>query len=184
MRPGKRFDVFKRDGFVCAYCGKRPPETVLEVDHIVPRAKGGSDDEINLITACKDCNRGKSDKSLSDPIRPTVSPEQSEEIKERALQAAAYAEAVQTKRDHEDEVIATIEEHWWKAAGGTEDGNSMVLPPGFGWPSVSTLRKFVRRLPLDEILEAVDIAIERMGAYRAEKYFYGICWSKIRERDQ
>jgi 5-methylcytosine-specific restriction endonuclease McrA len=61
-----RFEIFKRDGFTCQYCGQRPPDVVLEVDHIEPKSKGGSDEEINLITSCYDCNRGKSDRKLGD----------------------------------------------------------------------------------------------------------------------
>lgn len=55
----KRFEVFARDGFTCQYCGRRPPEVVLEVDHIHPQSADGSDDDVNLITSCFDCNRGK-----------------------------------------------------------------------------------------------------------------------------
>ena len=61
-----RFEIFKRDGFTCQYCGQRPPEVVLEVDHIHPSSKGGSDEELNLITSCFDCNRGKSDRKLGE----------------------------------------------------------------------------------------------------------------------
>lgn len=61
-----RFEIFKRDGFTCQYCGRRPPEVVLEVDHIDPSSKGGSDEELNLVTSCFDCNRGKSDRRLSE----------------------------------------------------------------------------------------------------------------------
>ena len=64
-----RFEIFKRDGFTCQYCGQRPPDVVLEVDHIDPSSKGGSDEELNLVTSCFDCNRGKSDRRLSD-VRP------------------------------------------------------------------------------------------------------------------
>jgi 5-methylcytosine-specific restriction endonuclease McrA len=35
------------------------PDVVLEVDHVVPRSRGGTDDPDNLITSCQDCNRGK-----------------------------------------------------------------------------------------------------------------------------
>lgn len=59
-----RFRVLKRDGFTCQYCGRRPPEVVLHVDHIEPRSKGGSDDPENLITSCGHCNLGKSDHQL------------------------------------------------------------------------------------------------------------------------
>jgi CRISPR/Cas system Type II protein with McrA/HNH and RuvC-like nuclease domain len=60
-----RFDVFKRDDFTCAYCGGKPPGSVLEIDHIEPVSKGGENDIDNLITACFDCNRGKSDRLLT-----------------------------------------------------------------------------------------------------------------------
>lgn len=54
-----RFDVLKRDGFHCQYCGKTANETTLEIDHIVPRSKNGTNDKENLITSCKECNKGK-----------------------------------------------------------------------------------------------------------------------------
>ena len=54
-----RFKVLKRDHFTCQYCGRSGVE--LEVDHIRPVASGGTSDMGNLITACKDCNRGKRD---------------------------------------------------------------------------------------------------------------------------
>lgn len=66
MTTKQRFEVFKRDNFTCGYCGQKPPAVVLEVDHINPRSKGGSDGIGNLITACKDCNRGKSAILLED----------------------------------------------------------------------------------------------------------------------
>jgi 5-methylcytosine-specific restriction endonuclease McrA len=52
-----RFEIFARDTFTCQYCGRRPPDVVLELDHIHPVSKGGSDEVINLITSCYDCNR-------------------------------------------------------------------------------------------------------------------------------
>ncbi|WP_391540633.1 HNH endonuclease [Lonepinella koalarum] len=57
---------FKRDGFKCQYCGKSAPDVVLHVDHINPVSKGGSDDLMNLITSCSDCNLGKKDILLTD----------------------------------------------------------------------------------------------------------------------
>lgn len=56
-----RFKVFRRDLFTCQYCGRTGNETILEVDHVIPHSKGGSDHQDNLITSCRDCNRGKSD---------------------------------------------------------------------------------------------------------------------------
>ena len=59
-----RFDVFKRDYFKCQYCGSCPPSVVLEVDHIYPVSKGGTNNINNLITSCFSCNRGKSKHEL------------------------------------------------------------------------------------------------------------------------
>ena len=61
-----RFEVFKRDSFTCAYCGRKAPDVVLQVDHIVPVAQGGTNDILNLVTSCVECNQGKSDRRLSD----------------------------------------------------------------------------------------------------------------------
>lgn len=62
---GRRFDVFLRDGFRCAYCGRSVDEgAMLHVDHIVPRARGGEDTLDNLTTACRECNIGKSAKPI------------------------------------------------------------------------------------------------------------------------
>ena len=52
-------EIFRRDGYVCVYCGHRGNALTLHVDHIVPRSRGGSDDPGNLATACWPCNLGK-----------------------------------------------------------------------------------------------------------------------------
>lgn len=61
-----RFNVLKRDGFKCNYCGRNPHEdnVKLHVDHIQPLSKGGSNNIDNLVTACEECNIGKSNKEL------------------------------------------------------------------------------------------------------------------------
>ena len=62
IRAQMRFRVLQRDGFRCRYCG-RPggaPGVVLHVDHVVPLAARGCSTEDNLLTACEECNLGKS----------------------------------------------------------------------------------------------------------------------------
>jgi hypothetical protein len=51
-----RYAVLERDGFACRSCGAT---NCLEIDHIIPRSKGGPSVESNLQTLCADCNRGK-----------------------------------------------------------------------------------------------------------------------------
>lgn len=61
-----RFEVFKRDSFTCQYCGKSAPDVILNADHIVPVASGGSNGIMNLITSCFPCNSGKGAREISD----------------------------------------------------------------------------------------------------------------------
>lgn len=51
--------IFQRDNYQCRSCGKTKEKTVLELDHIVPIANGGSNDISNLQTLCRHCNRRK-----------------------------------------------------------------------------------------------------------------------------
>ena len=48
--------VFERDGYRCHYCGS--PHT-LTLDHVLPKTKGGTHDEQNLVAACRTCNVSK-----------------------------------------------------------------------------------------------------------------------------
>ena len=65
VSPSLRFQVFTRDGFRCRYCGRSADDGArLQADHIHPRAKGGLDEMDNLVTACWDCNIGKSARVL------------------------------------------------------------------------------------------------------------------------
>jgi len=54
-------NIFKRDNFTCAYCGRFRD---LTVDHIFPKSKGGKDSWDNLISACQKCNSKKGDRTL------------------------------------------------------------------------------------------------------------------------
>ncbi len=60
-----RFLVLQRDRFTCQYCGSRAPDVELEIDHIHPVVSGGVDGLLNLVTACFDCNRGKTWRPLT-----------------------------------------------------------------------------------------------------------------------
>lgn len=59
LSPKLRYNVLRRDGFTCQYCGRTAQDGLLEIDHIVPIKMGGTNDIDNLQTACKECNRGK-----------------------------------------------------------------------------------------------------------------------------
>ena len=58
IRPAIRWNVLTRDGMRCVCCGASASSgAMLEVDHIVPVARGGTDALGNLRTLCFDCNQ-------------------------------------------------------------------------------------------------------------------------------
>jgi hypothetical protein len=60
-----RWKVLKRDNYTCVKCGKSPGKDKnieLEIDHIIPVSKNGSNEIENLQTLCYECNQGKKDK--------------------------------------------------------------------------------------------------------------------------
>jgi 5-methylcytosine-specific restriction endonuclease McrA len=54
-----RKNLMLRDAHQCQYCGKRPPIRDLNIDHVLPRSRGGDDTWENLVTACRVCNLRK-----------------------------------------------------------------------------------------------------------------------------
>jgi 5-methylcytosine-specific restriction endonuclease McrA len=54
-----RRNLMFRDAHQCQYCGKRPPLRELNIDHVMPRSRGGADTWENLVTACRPCNLRK-----------------------------------------------------------------------------------------------------------------------------
>ncbi|MEM9542478.1 MAG: HNH endonuclease [Cyanobacteria bacterium P01_E01_bin.42] len=60
--PAVRQYVFERDNYQYKSCGKTNKTVKLQVDHIIPLAKGGTNDISNLQTLCSSCNQQKSDR--------------------------------------------------------------------------------------------------------------------------
>lgn len=55
--------LFRRDHHICAFCGDEFDDSKLTRDHVHPRSRGGSNDWVNSVTACKDCNERKSNRT-------------------------------------------------------------------------------------------------------------------------
>lgn len=73
-----RRNVFVRDHFTCQYCATKLPETQLNLDHVIPRDKGGRTTWTNIVTSCVNCNTRKANKMPDDarmhPLNKPVAP--------------------------------------------------------------------------------------------------------------
>lgn len=77
-----RRNIFKRDRFTCQYCGCQPGSTELTVDHVNPRAQGGTSTWTNCVLACIECNTRKANRTpeqagmplRTQPVRPVWRP--------------------------------------------------------------------------------------------------------------
>ncbi|HEX2863126.1 MAG TPA: HNH endonuclease, partial [Deinococcales bacterium] len=56
-----RRNVFRRDAHTCQYCGRTGGDMTL--DHVVPRSRGGRNSWDNIVTACRECNSRKRDRT-------------------------------------------------------------------------------------------------------------------------
>ena len=56
--------IYRRDNWCCVYCLSYGED--LQLDHIVPRSKGGGNEPSNLVTSCKSCNCSKNNSDLSE----------------------------------------------------------------------------------------------------------------------
>lgn len=165
-----RFDVFKRDGFVCQYCGAHPSETVLlEVDHINPVAEGGGNDMDNLVTACFDCNRGKGAALLSNI--PKSLGDKAVEAQERERQILGYYEILEAIKARKEEELWYIAEMYMDRYGDDSILRSRL----------ASIRTFLQKLNFYEVQEAMQIALDKCrGRGQSFSYFCGICWRKIK----
>ena len=59
MNAEKRKEVYQKYHERCAYCGKSITFTEMQVDHIVPKRIGGTDEIENLNPSCRRCNHYK-----------------------------------------------------------------------------------------------------------------------------
>ena len=51
--------IWARDNFSCLYCGRKMGDIQLTIDHFVPIEQGGKDNEMNYVSACRNCNKKK-----------------------------------------------------------------------------------------------------------------------------
>ena len=171
LSKSTRFEVFKRDEFTCQYCGQHPPAVVLEIDHVVAVSDGGSDEEHNLVAACRDCNRGKAARPLGAASIDVAAKAQL--LRERMEQTAAYEALLNEDRARAEQAVDRIVAVY---EGAFQDWTLLDKTR----PSI---RRFLKSLPEPIVIEAMELACARMNENKAWRYFCGVCWHKIRDAE-
>jgi 5-methylcytosine-specific restriction endonuclease McrA len=77
-----RLNIYARDKNTCQYCGRRPPRAELNLDHVLPRSRGGNTSWENVVCSCVACNLRKGGRTpeearmhlLRAPVRPRWTP--------------------------------------------------------------------------------------------------------------
>ena len=172
-----RYEVFRRDNHACRYCGARAPEVTLTIDHVVPGALGGDDEPANLVTACKDCNSGKSSSSPDAPIVADVSADALRWA--QAMREAA--EMMLRQHDEQSELLDRFTAAWEDWHFGSKY-HPRTVPLPADWES-SVKAFLVAGLPMDVLLECVNIAMRKqhVSPDQTWRYMCGIAWRKVGE---
>ena len=169
-----RFEVLKRDNFTCKYCGAKAPEVILQVDHIVPVSKGGSNDQTNLVTACQPCNSGKSDRELRDT---QVIDAQRDSLEDRQ----ARAEQIQMLADWGNSLVndPTPADAFFDVLGKAFDASFNVHAA-----TLKKMNKVIDDFGFELVMESLKVGIERYNdAGKIVEKIGGICRNKQLESD-
>lgn len=166
-----RFEVFKRDEFMCRYCGRKSPEVVLEIDHVVPIVEGGGDDPMNLVTSCWECNSGKSGVPLNEVITGEDPHDKAIEALERERQLREYNAVMAVIRQRREDDFCELRD-WWC----NETGKDRI-----GYRDVSWLKGALLTTAAEDIRHAMEVAISR-GYDQDFRYVGGIIrnWRETR----
>lgn len=161
-----RYEVLRRDGFTCRYCGAKAPDVELQVDHVMPASLGGGDTPGNLVTACRDCNIGK---ASSRPDEDAVA-----DISRDALRWARAMKEAAIKDEHEREAELDVSGEFYRMWRSWESYDDEYWLP-IDW-SQTILRQLKSGLTMADLEYAIDTTMTVGRPIRDRfLYFLGIC---------
>jgi hypothetical protein len=168
-----RYEVLRRDGFKCRYCGAVAAATELRVDHVVPESLGGGSVPSNLAASCEPCNSGK---SSVPPEAPVVDQVADDALRWSAAMQRAAADMEAKLKERDDQNVVFLDE--WNAYRYGHDSDHFPLDPTW---SATLVRLRVAGLTDRLIIEAVSAT---MGAQKVLpenrfRYFCGVSWNMI-----
>lgn len=177
-----RFEVFKRDNFTCQYCGRKTPEVILELEHVIPLSKGGTDDFDNLTTSCFECNRGKGKSLLDTVLKDKDIHDETMLLAEREYQLAEYNYLKKKIRERENKEIVELIGYFGSKIHGEPLSYAKDEFPSY------LVRQCLKIMSYIDIFELIDIAVDTTSrdtkgdshTVAAAKYLTAILRNKLR----
>ena len=160
-----RFEVLRRDGFACSYCGRKPPDVELHIDHVTPAALGGRDTAENLRTSCAECNTGKGS-----------TPPDAEMVAQVAEDAERWAAAIERAGR---EMVAEDSAGMWLVDLWNSHAHPSAYLPVTANLAVADLQ--ARGLPRETIEEMFWVSVGARHVWPANRfaYFMGACRRRL-----
>lgn len=171
-----RFEILRRDGYTCRYCGAMAPFVTLAVDHVIPVALAGGDEPSNLVTACTDCNAGKASIQPGSPLVDDIDTA-------ALLWAQAMAKATEARRAELADVDADVMafRQRWEYWHYGEDETPFPLPTDW----VITIERFlVLEVSIDDMARAMETAMRTNGVRDRFRFFCSLVWKEIGARQE
>lgn len=173
ISPSLRYQVLRRDGYKCRYCGISADETKLVVDHVYPDSLGGETKAENLASACVPCNGGK---AATPPDAAFVAQVEKDTEKWAAAvrEVAAKAETAREGQEHHQELF---QKAW--ATYADQRGHGYNLPAGWR----NAINTYIAGGLTDfELAGLLDSVMERPGIEDRFSYFCGAARKRAKER--
>lgn len=170
-----RFEILRRDGNTCRYCGAQAPDVVLTVDHVIPTTLGGGDDPGNLVTACSSCNAGKS--SIA-PDAPIVA-----DVDERAVRWAAAQRLVMQRwsadRTRAAAAVDSFDDAWTDWSVVATDNIRERVPRAADWRQ-SVESWLARGFSVADLVSFIPTAMHSTASIPNKwRYLCGIVWRTL-----
>jgi hypothetical protein len=148
------------------------------LDHIVPVAEGGGDEDSNLIAACSDCNHGKHARIIDAASIPRDYKAMGLDAKERAAQLAEYRKHLESLRAEVDQSIDLVGVAFW--------GQKLTWDYVRGMKERGQVERFINLLGLGEIEGLARYSKNRFPDNDREsrsrfRYFCRCCWNRCTE---
>lgn len=174
-----RFEVLRRDEHACQYCGAKAPDVTLQIDHVVPVALGGDDKPGNLVTACKDCNSGKTSIAPDAPLVASLSAEAAAYALGMVDKMTRFRADLESLDDYADEFHDTWD--GWGSGEG-EARRRVPLPPDY---KMTLFRWKQMGIPINLLELAIPTAMAKTHVSRDDKFSYvaGIVWNMVNQRE-